>query len=188
MLKKDAKVKFLEHQLEEREREIVSMQGAEKTFVNQEDERIYRLEQRVRDLEALVKGLTEEVLDLKTITMKLYRAYETKAAEKPRPRVMVEEQPEEKKVQPAPAPVPVQPPVKERPAVREEDEGDLDLIMQTDGTLKRERRHGSDYIIAPTRYQAPPSLIGGRKGETSRKSGRKGGDIIFAEEDDSITK
>ncbi|QSZ67721.1 hypothetical protein RJ40_09475 [Methanofollis aquaemaris] len=186
MLKKDAKVKFLEHQLEEREREIVSMHGAEKTFINPEDERVYRLEQRVRDLEALVKGLTEEVLDLKTITMKLYRAYETKAraAEKPRSRVVVDERVEE--VEP---PVPVQIPVKEIPEVREEDERDLDLIMQTDGTLKRERRYGSDYIIAPTKYQVPPGLGGGRKGEAPRKSVRKGGDIIFAEEeDDSITK
>lgn len=187
MLKKDAKVKFLEHQLEEREREIVSMQGAEKTFINEGDERIYLLEQRVRDLEALVKGLTEELLDLKTVTMKIDHAFEAraKAAEKPRHRFMVEDVPEEKE-EPAPVQAPV---VKKTPAPVEEDEGDMDLIMQTDGTLKRERRHGSDYIIAPTRYQAPPSLIGKRKGEKSNSSTRKGGEIIFAEEeDDSITK
>jgi len=58
MLKKDAKVKFLEHQLEEREREIVSMRDSEKTFVTPEDERIYRMEQRMKDMDALVKGLT----------------------------------------------------------------------------------------------------------------------------------
>jgi hypothetical protein len=185
MLKKDAKVKFLEHQLEEREREM-SMQGAEKTFINEGDERIYRLEQRVRDLEALVKGLTEEMLDLKTVTMKIDHAFEArvKAAEKPRHQVLVEEVPEEKE-----EPAPVRTPEKTVPMPAEEDERDLDLIMQTDGTLKRERRHGSDYIIAPTRYQAPPSLIGRRKGEKSGSSGRKSGEIIFAEEeDDSITK
>ncbi|MDD3621869.1 MAG: hypothetical protein PHQ81_05645, partial [Methanofollis sp.] len=178
MLKKDAKVKFLEHQLEEREREMDSMQGVEKTFINEGDERIYRLEQRVRDLEALVKGLTEEMLDLKTVTMKIEHTFEskTKAAEKARHEVIVDEVSDEKE-----KPDPVQAPVIESSAPQEEeDEGDMDLIMQTDGTLKRERRHGSDYIIATTRYQAPPSLIGKRKGEKSNSSTRKSGEIIFA--------
>lgn len=193
MLKKDAKVKFLEHQLEEREREIVSMRDSEKTFVTPEDERIYRMEQRMKDMDALVKGLTEEVLDLKTITMKLYRAFEARAeAEKAaRAKVVVVEPPA------TPAPEPVQRPAPQRqkvapapvPAPAEEDETDMDLIMQPDGTLKRERREKSSYIIAPTKYQAPAGLMSeGRKG-TRRSSEKKSGGIIYAEDDDdTITK
>lgn len=195
MLKKDVKVKFLEHQLEEREREIVSMRDSEKTFVTPEDERIYRLEQRMKDMDALVKGLTEEVLDLKTITMKLYRAFEARAeAEKAaRAKVVVVEP------QAAPAPEPVQRPAPQRqkpapapapaPAPVEEDEAGMDLIMQPDGTLKRERREKSSYIIAPSKYQAPAGLMSeGRKG-SRRGSEKKSGGIIYAEDDDdTITK
>jgi len=193
MLKKDARVKFLEHQLEEREREVVSMRDSEKTFVTPEDERIYRMEQRMKDMEALVKGLTEEMLDLKTITMKLYRAFEARAeAEKAaRAKVVVVEPPA------APAPEPVQRPAPQKQKVApapvqapvEEDDADMDLIMQSDGTLKRERREKSSYIIAPSKYQAPAGLMSeGRKG-TRRGSEKKSGGIIYAEDDDdTITK
>ncbi|MDK2974064.1 MAG: hypothetical protein PWP08_435 [Methanofollis sp.] len=193
MLKKDARVKFLEHQLEEREREIVSMRDSEKTFVTPEDERIYRMEQRMKDMEALVKGITEEMLDLKTVTMKLYRASEARAevekAEKA--KVVVVEPPA------APAPEPVQRPA-QRPAPQEqkvapvqppveEDETDMDLIMQSDGTLKRERREQSSYIVAPSKYQAPAGLMSeGRKG-IRRSSEKKSGGIIYAEDDDDTT-
>ena len=35
------------------------------------DDRIAALERKIRELEALVKGITEELLDLKSIVMKL---------------------------------------------------------------------------------------------------------------------
>ncbi|NVO66515.1 hypothetical protein [Methanofollis tationis] len=169
------------------------MRDSEKTFVTPEDERIYRMEQRMKDMDALVKGLTEEVLDLKTITMKLYRAFEARAeAEKaarakvvvveppatPAPEPVQRTAPQRQKVAPAPVPAPV-----------EEDDADMDLIMQSDGTLKRERREKSSYIIAPTKYQAPAGLMSeGRKG-SRRSSEKKSGGIIYAEDDDdTITK
>lgn len=188
MLNKDAKVKFLEHQLEEREKEIVSMRDSEKTFASPEDERVYRLELRLKEMEALVKGLTEEVLDLKTVTMRLNRAFEAKVeaerAERLKPKVFVEEVPEKKEavvqntvptpqkvVSPAPAP---------------EEEGDMDLIMQTDGTLKRERRKRSDYIVAPTN-QAPAGLTSERRSGSRRNTERRSSAIIFAEEEDDTS-
>jgi hypothetical protein len=192
MLNKDAKVKFLEHQLEEREREIVSMRDSEKTFASPEDERIYRLEQRLKDMEALVKGLTEEVLDLKTVTMRLNRAFEAKAdaerAERVKPKVFIEDIPEKKEEvvvrKPAPAPAPQK--VDSPAPVQEEDESDMDLIMQTDGTLKRERRKQSDYIIAPTN-QAPAGLTSERRSTSRRKTERRPSAIIFAEEEDDTS-
>ncbi|WP_298667487.1 hypothetical protein [uncultured Methanofollis sp.] len=189
MLNKDAKVKFLEHQLEEREREIVSMRDSEKTFASPEDERIYRLEQRLKEMEALVKGLTEEVLDLKTVTMRLNRAFEAKTelerAERPslKPKVFVEELPERQEdfvrgSAPTPAPAPT--------SVSTGDEGDMDLIMQNDGTLKRERRRSSDYIIAPNN-QAPACLTSERRSGSRRNTEKRAGAIIFAEEEDDTS-
>lgn len=191
MLNKDAKVKFLEHQLEEREREIVSMRDSEKTFASPEDERIYRLEQRLKEMEALVKGLTDEVLDLKTVTMRLNRAFEAKAeverAERMKPKVFIEEVPEMKEDvvrRPAAAPAP-QKVVIPAPAP-EEDESGMDLIMQTDGTLKKERRKHSDYIVAPTN-QAPACLTSERRSGSRRNTERRSGAIIFAEEEDDTS-
>lgn len=164
------------------------MRDSEKTFASPEDERIYRLEQRLKDMEALVKGLTEEVLDLKTVTMRLNRAFEAKAdaerAERMKPKVFVEEVPskmEEVVRKPAPAPQKV---ASSAPAP--EEEGDMDLIMQTDGTLKRERRKRSDYIVAPTN-QAPASLTSERRSGSRRNTERRSGAIIFAEEEDDTS-
>jgi hypothetical protein len=196
MLNKDAKVKFLEHQLEEKEREIVSMRDSEKTFASPEDERIYRLEQRLKELEALVKGVTEEMLDLKTVTMRLNRALEAKAdevrAERLKTKVVVEEVPEAKEDvarRPAPA-TPAAGPVLQKVATPApapvENERDLALIMQNDGTLKREQRKQSDYIIAPTN-QAPAGLMSERRTGSRRKTERRASAIIFAEDDDDTS-
>lgn len=194
MLNKDTKVKFLEHQLEEKEREIVSMRDSEKTFASPEDERIYRLEQRLKELEALVKGVTEEMLDLKTVTMRLNRALEAKAdeerTERLKAKVLVEEAPEVKEDIPSrsapaapaqkrvatPAPAPAQ----------VENEQDMAMIMQNDGTLKRERRKSSDYIIAPTN-QAPAGLTSDRRTGSRRRPEKRSSAIIFAEDDDDTS-
>ncbi|WP_235855655.1 hypothetical protein [Methanofollis fontis] len=173
------------------------MRDQERTFASPEDERVYRLEQRLRETEALVKGLTEEVLDLKSVTNKLYRAFEARieaerAAEKERAaRVVIEE--------PAPVIEVAKPSIEAKKSVRvrkepepveeDEDQSGMDLIMQPDGTLKRERRTGSSYIIAPSKYQAPAGL-----GDDRRKGSRKGREtksssvIIAEDDDDSITR
>ena len=43
------------------------------------DDRIAALERKVKEQEALVKGITEELLDLKSIVMKLSKASEERS-------------------------------------------------------------------------------------------------------------
>lgn len=67
-------MKFLEHELAEQERELErkAADGKEEPApVTVVPEHIERLEMRVRELEAMVKGLTEELLDVKSVTRKL---------------------------------------------------------------------------------------------------------------------
>jgi hypothetical protein len=135
-------------------------------MVNPADERIAELEAKVRELEALTRGLTDEMLDLKSIVMKLNaRTEERRPVVQPRPGVV----PATKKDNPAPAPV-------------EAAQGaSLEMIMQADGTLKPERRTSSDYIIASGRY--------GQKNAKKGKGGdtKEGAPLIYATEDDSTT-
>ncbi len=69
----DTRMKFLEHELAEQEREmnIKHEAGAEAAASPAKSENTDVLERKVRELEAMVKGLTEEMLDLKSVTRKL---------------------------------------------------------------------------------------------------------------------
>ncbi len=130
-------------------------------MVHPEDERIAELEGKVKELEALTRGLTDEMLDLKSIVMKL----NTRAEER---RVVV---------QPRAVPATAK---KESAAPAEAEGASLEMIMQPDGTLKPERRTSSDYIIASGRY--------GQKNMRKGKEGEKeGAPLIYATEDDSAT-
>lgn len=131
------------------------------------EERIERLERRVSELEALVKGLTDETLDMKAVVMKL-----------------------KKDQRPAPVIQAVTPPAPSRNKTsRQEDETGHDigssgtsyqlprekvtLKMQPDGTLAPVRDTGDDIIIASAR--------------DARNRGKEGGDrnrsdLIIAED------
>ncbi|HJJ42400.1 MAG TPA: hypothetical protein O0W90_03680 [Methanocorpusculum sp.] len=66
----DTRMKFLEHELAAQEQEIANKQEkANEALENPES--IKDLEARVRELEAMVKGLTEELLDLKSVSRRL---------------------------------------------------------------------------------------------------------------------
>jgi len=108
------------------------------------DERVAALERKVKEIDALVKGLTEELLDLKSVAMKLSKASEERARVEMRmakpgtggqgqgPIIL------QTKTRPAPAVQrPVQPPAQPVPEPEPEK---MDMIMQPDGTLKPERR------------------------------------------------
>ncbi|MDD1678216.1 MAG: hypothetical protein LUO93_03405 [Methanomicrobiales archaeon] len=125
------------------------------------DERIGELEAKLRELEALTRGLTDEMLDLKSIVMKLNaRTEERRPVATVRPTVV-----SSKKENPGTAPA-------------EATEGaSLEMIMQTDGTLKPERRATSDYIVASGRY-------GLKKGKEVKEGGAP---LIYATEDDTKT-
>jgi uncharacterized coiled-coil protein SlyX len=142
------------------------------------DDRIAALERKVREQEALVKGITEELLDLKSIVMKLSKASEERSRQ------------ELKRVQPiaaqqaaaaggAPAPAAsntvVMRPKSARQAEAEKPaEPAMDMIMQPDGTMKLEPRRGDkNYIVASAGY-------GRKKGGVSKKQS----EVIYAADDE----
>jgi hypothetical protein len=130
------------------------------------NDRVSELEKKVREMEALIKGLTNELLDLKSIVERMNSRMEEKrppVMARPQGRVNVSQRGE-------PAPV---------------DEGELVRIMQPDGTMKEERRKDSDYIIASARSAA--ALKNKGKGEPSKGKGSTA--LIYAvEEEDSKSK
>jgi hypothetical protein len=203
MALKDAKIKFLEQELEEKERAIEMMrdsenaQPPEQTPVQpQDDTRIAVLEQRVRDLEAVVKGLLEEILDMKAMTQKIYKASEEQAPRRPQAQqrsrtastVMVHPRnadrlndfaPEHQEKQL------LQKPSRLVPA--EEPAQTMDLIMQPDGTLKHEVRTSREYIVAPAGYDSKNPMRKGKtvSGQGTRKNpNARVDDVILAEERD----
>ena len=132
------------------------------------NDRVNELEKKVREMEALIKGLTNELLDLKSIVERMNNRMEEKrppAAARQPGRVSVSA-----KGQPEPAPA---------------DEGELVRIMQPDGTMKEERRKDSDYIVASAKSAA--ALRKGKGGEPAKGKGSNA--LIYAvEEEDSGSK
>ncbi|MFA4850185.1 MAG: hypothetical protein WC626_10720 [Methanoregula sp.] len=145
------------------------------------EDRIAALEKKVRDMEALVKGLTGELLDLKSIAMKMSKQSDDRIKQELR-----RGSPVVQGSQPSPAANVVspssggstvvmrkgarQPEVPEAPA-----EPAMDLIMQQDGTMKLEPRRGDkDYIVARAGY-------GQKKGAAGKP---KQADLIYAAEED----
>jgi uncharacterized coiled-coil protein SlyX len=129
------------------------------------NDRVNELENKVREMEALIKGLTNELLDLKSIVERLNSRMEEKrppVLTRPAGRVSPRGQPE-------PAPV---------------DEGQLVRIMQPDGTMKEERRKDSDYIIASAKSAA--ALRNKGKGEPSKGKGSTA--LIYAVEEEDKSK
>lgn len=125
-------MKFLEHELAEQEREmnIKHEAGADAASSSAKSENTEILERKVRELEAMVKGLTEEMLDLKSVTRKLTMQFEE--ARGGQSRVHAEsrfgqkkpESPQDASPQPAgqpPRQVPVRPAVGRRPIASEEE-------------------------------------------------------------------
>jgi hypothetical protein len=210
MAQKDARIRFLERELAEREKEMESMKdydqppaaaAAPVEAVEVDDERLRDLERKVRELEALVKGLTAEVLDVKSIAMKLLRDSEDRR-KKPvveerraaptlqaEPRVAAEPRPA-RAPEPRPSPRPAE---RQQPAAAPApDDAKLELIMQNDGTLKPEPRRPSEYIVASTRTGSIPAKGRGKGGKSSDRTlfveqkKRAVDDVIQAEEDDTV--
>src|SRR5512137_3163457 len=74
MAQSDAKIKYLEHELDQQEKLITMMESS-----GASEDRIAALEKKVREMEALVKGLTQELLDLKSIAMKMSKQTEERS-------------------------------------------------------------------------------------------------------------
>jgi len=169
MAQTDAKIKYLEHELDQQEKLITMMESS-----GASEDRIAALEKKVRDMEALVKGLTQELLDLKSIAMKMSKQTEERSRQELKRAPIVQG------AQPAAPPAPsasgstvIRPKGRsEAPAAPAEPV--MDMIMQQDGTMKLEPRRGDkDYIVASAGYGK------NKKGVSKPKQG----ELIYAAEE-----
>lgn len=158
MQPQDARITYLERESEERKREIRAL-GEKIVMAPSTEERIEELEAKVRELEALTRGLTDEMLDLKSIVMKMVARSEERRVPPP--------------VRTSPSTNP-----KGAPAQQSTEGKNLELIMQTDGTLKPEPRTSERLIVASGRY--PP------KG-TKKDEDKGGSPLIYATDEDGAT-
>ena len=145
------------------------------------EDRIAALEKKVREMEALVKGLTQELLDLKSVAMKMTKQSEERSRQEQKrgPIIQGTSSPQAATLTAAPSasgstvirpkgarqqteapPAPVEPA--------------MDMIMQPDGTMKLEPRRGDkSYIVASAGY-------GKKKGAAAKG---KQSDLIYATEE-----
>jgi uncharacterized coiled-coil protein SlyX len=176
MAQSDAKIKFLEQELDEQEKLIKMMEVSGPGAAT--EERIAALERKMREMEALVKGLTQELLDLKSIAMKMSKQTEERSRQelkRAQPIVQSSQSPQAASGGQAGSGTTIvmrkgaKSDVPEAPA-----EPVMDMIMQPDGTMKLEPRRGDkDYIVARAGY-------GQKKGAAGRS---KQNDVIYAAED-----
>lgn len=123
----------------------------------EQEERIAALEKRVRDMEALVRGLTSELLDLKTVAMAMSRQDKERSRQEQKKGIIVQET-----LSPEPADAPESPAteapaeekivIRPRSAQKQEEpaappEAAMVRIMQSDGTFKLEPRRGNRKMI-----------------------------------------
>jgi hypothetical protein len=143
------------------------------------DDRIAALERKIKELEALVKGITEELLDMKSIVMKLSKASEERSRQelkRVQPIVQgAQQQASAGGASPGGSTVVMRPKSARQGEPAKPVEQAMDMIMQNDGTMKLEPRRGEkDYIVASAGY-------GRKKGKEPAK---KQGDLIYAADDE----
>ncbi len=110
---------------------IANVQGRTQTGY---PDRIRSLELRVVEMEAVLKGIADEIEDLQTLVKSC-----VSRENEPAPRLLVEDPEAAPRAQSAEC----------RDAVEEEVPlaETMVMIMQPDGTLKQERRYKSDYVV-----------------------------------------
>lgn len=178
MVQPDATIKYLEHELDHQEKLIQMMESP-----GASEDRIAALEKKVREMEALVKGLTQELLDLKSIAMKMSKQTEERSRQELKRGPIVQQGGAPSAAAPAAAPAyqsasgstVIRPKSRAGEAPAAPAEPAMDMIMQPDGTMKLEPRRGDkDYIVASAGY-------GRNKKGGSRP---KQGELIYATEED----
>lgn len=104
----NTRMKFLEHELAEQEREqLRKAEQKEQPAAPVVPDNTLALERKVRELEALVNGLTEELLDLKSVTRKLSAQIEKLGGTpvKSHPETVIRGGMRKPEAEPTPAPV-----------------------------------------------------------------------------------
>ena len=140
------------------------------------EDRIAALEKKMREMEALVKGLTQELLDLKSITMKMSKQTDERSRQELKRGPIVQQQEAPAVSAPsATGSTVIRPKGARQPeAPAAPPEPIMDMIMQPDGTMKLEPRRGDkDYIVASAGY--------GRNKKGASKP--KQGELIYAAEE-----
>ena len=143
------------------------------------EDRIAALEKKVREMEALVKGLTQELLDLKSVAMKMTKQSEERSRQELKRGTIVAgsaSQPAATAASLSSSGSTVIRPkgARQVEAPQTPAEPAMDMIMQPDGTMKLEPRRGDkDYIVASAGY-------GKKKGGAAKG---KQSDLIYATED-----
>ncbi|HSQ93500.1 MAG TPA: hypothetical protein VLL74_04320 [Methanoregula sp.] len=176
MAQSDAKIKYLEHELDQQEKLITMM---ETSLSAATEDRIAALEKKVREMEALVKGLTQELLDLKSVAMKMTKQSEERSRQELKRAPLVTGAPAAAATapsSPSPSGSTVIRPKGARPAEAPAapPQPEMDMIMQPDGTMKLEPRRGDkSYIVASAGYGKKKGAAG--KGKQS--------DLIYATEE-----
>jgi hypothetical protein len=145
------------------------------------EDRIAALEKKMRDMEALVKGLTGELLDLKSIAMKMSKQTDERIKQDLRRPAPIVQGSQSSPSADVASPSSGGSTVVMRKGARQPDvpatppEPIMDMIMQQDGTMKLEPRRGDkDYIVARAGY-------GQKKGVAGKP---KQADLIYAAEED----
>ncbi|ABS56700.1 conserved hypothetical protein [Methanoregula boonei 6A8] len=180
MVQSDAKIRYLEFELDEKEQMIKMM---ESSGSGAGEDRVAALEKKVNEMEALVKGLTQELLDLKSIAMKMSKQTEERSRQElKRVQPIVQGAPAASPTGGVGAPQAAGSTVVFRKGARQDAEPAapaepaMDMIMQPDGTMKLEPRRGDkNYIVASAGY-------GRNKKGVSAKP--KQSDLIYAVEED----
>ncbi len=146
------------------------------------EDRIAAMEKKMREMEALVKGLTQELLDLKSVSMKMSKQTEERNRQELRRAPTVVQGSQSYPAPDAAGPssssgstVVMRKGARQPEAPAAPAEPVMDLIMQQDGTMKLEPRRGDkDYIVARAGY-------GQKKGMAGKP---KQADLIYAAEED----
>ena len=144
------------------------------------EDRIAALEKKVREMEALVKGLTQELLDLKSVAMKMTKQSEERSRQELKKGTIVAGTSSQQTAQSA-APAGSGSTIIRPKGARQQTEAPpapvepaMDMIMQPDGTMKLEPRRGDkSYIVASAGY-------GKKKGAAGKA---KQSDLIYATEE-----
>jgi hypothetical protein len=142
------------------------------------EDRIAALEKKMREMEALVKGLTQELLDLKSVSMKMSKANDERSRQElvRSPIIQQGGQPQSASstITSSSGSTVIRPKGRAPEAPAAPPEPAMDMIMQPDGTMKMEPRRGDkDYIVASAGYGR------NKKGQSKPKQS----DLIYAAEE-----
>jgi hypothetical protein len=170
VLPPDAKIGYPEFERDEKEKIFTIM---EKSGSDAGENCVAALEKKVNEMEALVEGLTQELLDLKAINMEISKHTEECSLQELKCMQMAVQGTQ---VPPGAVAVGGTAPqgsmVMVRSGARDEDaepqppaETAMDMIMQTDGTMKLEPRRGNkNCIVASVGYGTSANYGKNKKG------------------------